>query len=431
MLLVELNEANFELIQKYIYADTERNKWPTIRKIINYEGVHTNSEPQYNLLEPWIQWVSVHTGLEFSDHKVFHLGDITNFDHKQVFEKIENSGYTVGAVSPMNTQNLLRRPAFFIPDPWTQTEPDNSKFSNLIHKVLVQVVNDNSKGKITLKSILVLLYALVFKTTVSNWLSYARLAFKSRKNKWCKALFLDLLLSDIFKRSHKNTRPDFSVIFLNAFAHIQHHYFFNSKYYDGPLSNPDWYCDVKDDPFVDALDVYEKILSNISKISKNEELVIATGLRQIPYSENTYYYRLRDHRVFLEQILDVEFKVYPRMTRDFSIKFTTANDASEAANILAKITINNTIIFGSIEQKDTSLFVTLTHSEAIVKNTIMVVDEKLSVKANDHLVFVAIKNGMHDQLGYVFSSKPGDFFKKLDGRHVCNLHDYFVSQFPK
>ena len=33
----------------------------------------TESESEYENLEPWIQWPSVHTGLPFKDHKILRL----------------------------------------------------------------------------------------------------------------------------------------------------------------------------------------------------------------------------------------------------------------------------------------------------------------------------------------------------------------------
>ena len=39
----------------------------------------TNSEEEYKLLEPWVQWVSVYTGKRPNDHKIFRLGDIKKY----------------------------------------------------------------------------------------------------------------------------------------------------------------------------------------------------------------------------------------------------------------------------------------------------------------------------------------------------------------
>ena len=67
---------------------------------------------------------------------------------------IEDRGYSVGAISPMNVANRLLKPKFFIPDPWTNTKSDNTWISKFVHKATHQLVNDNASGKMKLTNIL-------------------------------------------------------------------------------------------------------------------------------------------------------------------------------------------------------------------------------------------------------------------------------------
>ena len=48
----------------------------------------------------------------------------------------------------------------------------------------------------------------------------------------------------------EKNKPDFSNLFLNSGAHIQHHYLFNSKAYLGNIKNPEWYCPKDYDPLI-------------------------------------------------------------------------------------------------------------------------------------------------------------------------------------
>ena len=90
--------------------------------LISLKGTYkTISEKKYNLLEPWIQWVTVYTGLSYNKHKIFRLGDIVHRkDLNQLFEKLENKSLKIGAISPFNVDNRLESPSFFVPDPWTK-----------------------------------------------------------------------------------------------------------------------------------------------------------------------------------------------------------------------------------------------------------------------------------------------------------------------
>ena len=82
----------------------------------------------------------------------------------------------------------------------------------------------------------------------------AKYALNALGKPWRKALFLDMLLYEIHKTLFKRKNPNFSTLFLNAGAHIQHHYFFNSPYTDSlELKNPTWYIGEDDDPFLEML----------------------------------------------------------------------------------------------------------------------------------------------------------------------------------
>ena len=118
----------------------------------------TSSESIYENLEPWIQWVSIHTGLSASEHKIFRLGDINNSNLKQIFEIVEAKGYQVSAICPMNTKNNLKKSKYFIPDPWTKTKKPKNIFQNIIYTTLSEAVNDNSKNKLSIKNKIIVFF---------------------------------------------------------------------------------------------------------------------------------------------------------------------------------------------------------------------------------------------------------------------------------
>ena len=55
----------------------------------------------------------------------YRLGDCVNHNNKTIFNELEANGKSVGAISAINLKNDLKNPQFFIPDPWTNTPPDN------------------------------------------------------------------------------------------------------------------------------------------------------------------------------------------------------------------------------------------------------------------------------------------------------------------
>ena len=316
LVFLELNEINFDVVSRYLKAGEDL---PGFKRIFATGVYTTTSETEYEHLEPWIQWPSVHTGLKYSEHNIFRLGDIVNTDKEQYFEKLEKAGFTVGAISPMNTANRLEDPAFFIPDPWTRTHSDGGILHRNISKALAQAVNDNSEGKLTRSTIFWLLVSFFLLVNPTRYWSLFTYALTAIGKSWRKALFLDMFLFEIHQTLCKTKKPNFSTLFLNAGAHIQHHYFYNSRCVniDG-LRNPEWYISNEVDPILEMLKIYDKMIISLLQ-SDDHELLIATGLSQIPYQYLKFYYRLKDHKSFLDRI-GLQFEsVSPRMTRDFLV----------------------------------------------------------------------------------------------------------------
>ena len=141
---------------------------------------------------------------------------------------------------------------------------------------------------------------------------------------------------------------------------------------------------------------YDKILFEYKKLN-DYEIVLATGLSQKPYDRTKYYYRLKNHDKFLKD-LNIDFvKVEPRMTRDFLITFKNDMEKNQATKKLNKLNeINKKTIF-SFEDRNSSIFVTLSIQHEITKNEQILMDDHKKILIKDHVVFVALKNGMHDQ----------------------------------
>ena len=431
LIFVQLNEINFDLVEKYI-TGSKSNKFPNLSYIKKfYNNFITYSENEYQNLEPWIQWVSVYLGKDYNNHKVFRLGDIVNNPkHKQIYEMIEERGLRVGAISPMNAENRLKHPAYFIPDPWTNTKSDKSGFSNRIAMMLKQSVNENASNKLSFRSICTIL-EIIFRT-----FNYKRTPFLIREifssfiKPWKKSLILDYLIHILHLYFFKKNIVNFTSVFLNAGAHIQHHYLYNTKYIKNLPENPDWYINSSCDPFEDMLIIYDKIIGDYINLSKNSiSILIATGLSQVPNNKIKYYWRLKNHKSFLKKIGIRFSKILPRMTRDFEIIFSAKNDQTEAKNILETVIVKKNCekIFKEIEVRDKSLFVTLTYPDEVQKKDNLMVNNELELNFFNEVSFVAIKNGVHNERGYVFCSPNLNFKKPNEPICVSKIHNLIMN----
>jgi hypothetical protein len=431
LILIGLNEINFDVVRRYLASGA--GNFPALRRIQSCHEVRTSCEDRYELLEPWIQWPSVQTGLSYDQHQLFRLGDVVESNVRQIFEDLEARGLQVGAISPMNAANRLARPAYFIPDPWTLTKPDDSWWSRKLHAAISQAVNDNAQSRLSPTNVFYLLCGLARFARPQNYALYLRLAAGARKAPWRKALFLDLFLHDLHMGLMASSKPDFSLIFLNAGAHIQHHYFLNAAPLRGSskMRNPDWYASPTVDPVAEMLSVYDRIVGDYLQLAGAEK-IFATGLSQIPYDRVKFYYRLRDHRAFL-RTLGIPFQsVSPRMTRDFLIEFPNSISAKDAEEKLRRVSViagdRRVPLFEEIDNRGSSLFVTLTYPDEI--------DSRVEVEFDGRrwslaplVAFVAVKNGMHQADGFAYFSEGIADLAPESGSHVKALHESVLKYF--
>lgn len=425
LIFLELNEINFDLLQ--IYSKSYKFKVFNNKFFENLKN--TESEKSYDLLEPWIQWVSIHTGLDAKEHNIFRLGDVENLKKKQIFEEIEDYGFSVGAICPMNAKNNLKNSKYFLPDPWTKNQNPKSFAQNMIYSSLSEAVNNNSGNQLSFISILSILISFIYFVRVNKYLNLLKLLINVFNNKWNKALIFDFLINEIHIKYIDKYKKDFSTIFFNAGAHIQHHYLHNSKVLEKSKKNPEWYIKEKKDPILDAYKFYDNLIYEYMNM-KNYSILIATGLTQIPYEESTYYYRLSNHKEFLK-LLEIDFyKLETRMSRDFLIYFKDHQTSKLCANKFEKINkLNNKKIF-NFDNRGSSIFVSFAYDKEILNNTQIKISKDINIKLKEHVNFVAIKNGKHTSKGFIYTKGDISKINFLNGNHIKNIN-YLIKKFFK
>jgi hypothetical protein len=426
LIFLEMNEINFDYIKRYIDKGHLKN---FCHVLVEHGICETTSETKYEILEPWIQWVSARTGRSYAQHHVFRLGDIVDSNVDQHWEILERKGLTVAAISPINAANRVQRSPFWIPDPWVSTSTSGGRFERELANAVRQAVNDNATESLSFRTILTLVRTMLTKTKLKSWPSYgvSMLGILKRQH-WSKAILLDRLLADVFFRLWSAHRPDFSTLFLNSAAHIQHHYLISSGAYEGSQENPAWYIRKNADPVLEIYKVYDSILGEAIKL--DARIMVATGLKQVPHEKVVFYYRLRDHARFLSQ-LSIPFEsVHPRMSRDFLIECANREDALTAENVLKGLQSAQFEQVFDVDNRGESLFVTLVYPQEIGPG-FAVLDQNRGVAIGDfypHVAFVAIKNGQHHASGYFVDTalRDGEAPKTM---RLENLFDRVVEHF--
>jgi len=400
---LELNEVNFHFIQKY----NKKGKLKKFARILEkYALQKTNVNVKYSDNEPWIQWPTFYTGKEYEEHNIFRLGDSVHTKHTQIWEKLEEMGVSVGALSPINGANKCNNPSFFIPDPWTETEVHGDKTAHNVHALLKKAVNQNAdKSGLTLsENISLLTYILKF-AKLKNYPKYVKYFLLSRKYKWAKAIFLDVFLVDLFITYKDKLNPEFSSLFLNSAAHIQHHHLYESEVYNGRNKNPGWYSRSAEDnvdPLFYVYEAYENIVNDLFKL-KGHRILVSTGLSQIPNPKMKYQYRFKSHGEALNDLGLGGFEAVPRMSRDFLLKFKDVDAAKDAETLMRKVKCNDADFF-MVDNRGADLFCQICyydHPDGL-KN---IEYNGKSFNLSEHINLVSIENGIHQPIGYHLDSE--------------------------
>ncbi len=404
---LELNELNFDFVAKYC----EGGELPNFSRLLrDYRLFQTISEKNYPQLEPWIQWPTDYTGKTFGQHGIFRLGDIVEADHDQIWELLEEQGVTVGAISPMNAANRCRNPDFFIPDPWTVTNVSGDDSLHRLYAIVRDTVNANAHEDRSPAAIGRALLPLFLRyASLSSAKEYLRILHHARRYNWSRAIFLDRFLADLFLKLRARKKTGFSSLFLNAGAHIQHHYMYDSAAYDGEARNPSWYSDHRQmglDPLLQVYRAYDAILGEMMAL-KETRLLVTTGLSQYPNPNLIHQYRFKDHAAALDRLGIVGGNVVPRMSRDFLVEFSTPSDAVEAERRMAGISCEAKPLF-SVENRGASLFCQIVYFGPL-EGLRKVEGFGGEWDISEEVALVSIENGLHQTVGYhVDTAVPAD-----------------------
>ena len=227
--LVELNEFSLPLVERAV----SELPLPHLRTLLELRRsrLWTDDTEESGYLEPWVQWVSVHTGQPAARHRIQHLGDVPDLGFPQVWEMLGRSGVKTGIWGVMNG---ARREAtgchYFLPDPWT--------FSEAAHPPALDDL-------LALPRYLATHYLKVSKRRVLA-LGWRFLRCLGQRVGWSETLrVLGSLLPQFLRhgaqhflfivcfeylsvramlRQERETPTEVRIVFLNSLAHLQHHY---------------------------------------------------------------------------------------------------------------------------------------------------------------------------------------------------------------
>ena len=407
-IIIQFNEANFDLIEKYV------NKYNLngLKSILNFKTkIKTSSETKYENLEPWIQWYSFYTGKSFEEHNIFHLGDSKNSKLKTFFDEISNDK-KIGCFCPMNLP-YSDKFSLFISDPWSRYKSDKTLSSRLVYAAIEQVVNSNNRFKVSLKSILGLLCLIgVPKNLEDIRILYITLISFIKKDRPKLVGYFDYyFIKYSIERSYKNNL-DYTLVFLNGLAHIQHRFLLTSQFVN--TNNFNSQSKNQNDGVFEILKIYDLIFQKIlKKYYNNFEIWIITALSQKIYDRPKIYWRISNQKKFFKIFFNFIFNSESLMTRDFKLSCKNDDNFKLIHNFLKEAIIvdenDNKIskAFGFVDIiEDKKVFASFLLDDDKTNKFIKWEDKKINL--DNYLEFVAFKNGEHQQEGWAFCNQSSN-----------------------
>jgi hypothetical protein len=229
LIVLEFNELTPRLMSQFI----DEGILPNFARLRLESATYlTDAGEDPPMLDPWIQWVTAHCGVPFSEHQIFNLGDATKVSIPQIWEVISDNGGTVWICGSMNASYKGGLKGLVLPDPWSvHVRPSDPKLAPYFDFVRANVLEyTRDRLQLGLRQYLrfgwfMLRHGLSFATVAAT--ARQLLSERSGRTRWRRATILDRLQFDVFRHYFRELRPTFSTFFVNSTAHFQHVYWRN------------------------------------------------------------------------------------------------------------------------------------------------------------------------------------------------------------
>jgi hypothetical protein len=348
VILVEFNELSPQLMEKFIAA----GKVPNFARFHDEAEVSITEADDPVHLEPWIQWIAVHSGVPYSRHGIEHLDDGHRLEHKCIWDLLSDAGEKVWVCGSMNINYRTPINGWVLPDPWTTNlEPHPNDALGPYHRFVAANVQEHTREESPLSREEQLEFLRFMRRHGLSAATVAAIvrqlaAERFSKVRWRRAVLLDRLQFDLFRWYWKRERPGFSTFFLNSTAHYQHLYWRNMEPEHFKIKPDPGEQEVYEDAILFGYQQMDRIIGQLLSMAGRETtLVLLTGLSQQPslsFEEigGKVLYRPLDFEGLVRAIgIEGPVRATPLMAEDFHLEFESEDAARDAEARLGEITV--------------------------------------------------------------------------------------------
>lgn len=351
VIVLEFNELSTQLMDRFIAEGC----LPNFARFRSESTVAvTDPEEPQDRLNPWIQWVTLHTGTPRSLHGIEKLGEASRLRQPTMGQAIAEGGRSVWICGAMNLPASAAPQGAFLPDPWNpDSRPKPARFAPFSDFVRANV-QEHTNAAVRMSPTLAARFAWfaahhgMTVATVRAAISQLLAERRGRRGRWARASVLDRFQWDLFEWQYRRDRPALATFFSNSTAHYQHMYWRNLEPENFDIAPTEdeqrAYSDAVRHGYRQMDALVEKAIALADETGAT--LMLCTALSQQPYVHadargGTYTYRPHDFDRLVAAIgIDGVDRVSPVMAGQFRLYLEDATAAEVAAERLRRVTVD-------------------------------------------------------------------------------------------
>jgi len=342
VVLLELNELCPGLVDRFI----GEGRLPAFRQFRQESHVRISESAECPpFLDPWIQWVTVHCGLDYDDHRISNLGDGRALRVPNLWDYVSDDGGTVWVCGSMNISYRKPLRGAVLPDPWAfgvDPHPVSLRpFFEFVRHQVLDHTNPDARFRrddyLAFTSFMVR-RGLSFKTCAAVAGQLAHEKISSVDVRWKRATLLDALQMDLFRSLYQEMSPAFATFFSNSTAHYQHLYWRNFDPAPFKVKPTAAEQAAHGDAIRYGYENHDKLIRDVVDLAgKDAVILLCTALSQQPCTRfdddgGKNLYRPRDFDAFVRACgVSGSSGTAPVMAEQFQVLFPTAEAARKAA----------------------------------------------------------------------------------------------------
>jgi hypothetical protein len=423
VITIEFNELCPNLMTRFLKA----GELPHFKRFYDEAEIfETDAEESGELLNPWVQWVSVHTGLSASEHQVTTLSEGHKVGSPAIWDILSSAGRRVWVCGSMNTRYDRPLNGCLLPDPWstgTRSYPagEFDTYLDYVRSAVQEHTSGGGKGSTKAFLRYMLGHGLSIRTilSIASQLIGERLA----STRWKRAHVLDLFQWDLFRHYYQQLHPDFATFFLNSTAHFQHCYWRNmepEKFQSRPSETEQ---KAYSKAILFGYKTMDKLIGRFMRLaSKNTTLIFCTALSQQPYLEHEetggrHYYHLCNKACLVKSLGLPETYVYePVMAEQFYLRFHSEEELGRTEAKLVSYHVKHPAVFRDertrlfhLTRKEGALLVQCRCTSQVPLDARITATDDPQVSIPFYDVFYqmdAMKSGRHHPAGMLWIRHP-------------------------